>query len=70
MGKKMTLHPDTLWVTDDGSFGGGKVITIELDALTDAQWEVIALLNDYERIEYALAIMEGKPLNEWEDRWN
>lgn len=47
-----------LWVADDESYGAGKVIVIDLDALTDEQVEAITTADDAERWDTALTIIE------------
>jgi hypothetical protein len=57
----------TAWVSEDGSFSyNNQLITFDPDLLTEKQWETLDELADSERIEYALAVIEGDDLSEWE----
>lgn len=57
----------TAWVSEDGSFSyNNQLITFDPDLLTEEQWDRLAELSDSERIEYALAVIEGDDLSEWE----
>jgi hypothetical protein len=57
----------TAWVSEDGSFSyNNQLITFDPDLLTDKQWDTLAELADSERIEYALAVIAGESLTEWE----
>jgi hypothetical protein len=38
------------YVTEDGNYGGDKVLTFDSDNLTDAQWERVADMNDNDRL--------------------
>jgi hypothetical protein len=57
----------TAWVSEDGSFNySNHLITFDPDKLTEEQWDRLAELSDYDRIEYAMSIMDGNDLTEWE----
>ena len=57
----------TAWVSEDGSFNySNQLVTFDSDALTEQQWDTLAELNDYDRIEYVLAVIDGDDLSEWE----
>lgn len=60
-------YKNVAWVADEGSFGAGRLLTFDVDALTEQQWDNLSNLADYERLDYAKAILLGHPLNEWED---
>ena len=47
------------YVTEDGNYGGDKVLTFDSDNLTDAQWERIADMNDNDRLPYIQSILEN-----------
>jgi hypothetical protein len=50
--------PNTAWVTDDGSYGVGAVITLNSFSLSDAQWDRVSELPDSARYEYVRLILE------------
>jgi hypothetical protein len=57
----------TAWVSEDGSFSyNNQLVTFDPNALTEQQWETLDTLNDYDRIEYVLAVIDGDDLSEWE----
>jgi hypothetical protein len=57
----------TAWVSEDGSFSyHNQLITFDSEQLTEEQWDTLAILPDYERIEYAMAVIDGDDLTEWE----
>lgn len=62
----MSRIEKTAWVTDDGSYGVGSVITFDQSDLTAQQWETLSILSDNDRLDYVQAIMAGEPLDEWE----
>jgi len=58
----------TSYVSEDGNFGTGQLITFPYDALNEDQWNVLDTLSDYEKLPYAQAILDGQEdLSEWED---
>lgn len=59
--------PITAWVSDDGSYGAGDLLTFDPDRLTDSQWDTLGELSDYSRIDYVQAILNGDDLSEWEN---
>jgi hypothetical protein len=42
------------------------LITFDSAQLTEKQWDTLAELSDYDRIEYAMAVIAGDSLTEWE----
>lgn len=57
----------TAWVSEDGSWSfNNQLVTFSSDELTEKQWETLAELSDYDRIEYALSVIDGDDLSEWE----
>jgi len=57
----------TSYVSEDGNFGTGYLLTFPYNALTEEQWEVLDMLNDSSKMEYAHAILNGQAdLSEWE----
>ena len=57
----------TAWVGEYGEFSfNSQLITFDHDKLTEEQWDRLAELSDYDRIEYAMSIMDGNDLTEWE----
>lgn len=62
-----THNSNTAWISEDGSWSGGnELITFDYDELTDKQWELVAELPDSERILYAIAVIDGQDLTDWE----
>ena len=56
------------WISEDGSFSGGnQLITFDPSLLTFRQWELLMELPDSERIIYALAVLDGEDVSEWEN---
>tara|TARA_B110000259_G_scaffold66166_1_gene77952 strand:- start:1272 stop:1460 length:189 start_codon:yes stop_codon:yes gene_type:complete len=47
------------YVTEDGNYGGDRVLTFDSDSLTDAQWERVADMNDNDRLPYIQSILEN-----------
>ena len=59
------------WISEDGSYSqGNELITFDGDLLTDKQWEILSCLPDSERIIYAIAVIDGQDVSEWEDEYN
>ncbi len=56
----------TAWVSDDGSWGAGAIILLDVNDLTEEQWETLSELNDNNKFDYVYAIMAGEPLDKWE----
>jgi hypothetical protein len=66
MSKRYKLE-STAWVSEDGSWSyNNQLATFDPEQLTEKQWETVAELPDYERIEYVMAVMDGDDLTEWE----
>ena len=58
---------DGLYFSEDGNYGGGKIIIADHDAFTEEQMEILGSLGDNSRYDYATAILNGQDLSEWED---
>ncbi|CAB4242314.1 hypothetical protein UFOVP108_126, partial [uncultured Caudovirales phage] len=59
------------WISEDGSYSqGNELITFDGDLLTDKQWEILSCLPDSERIIYAIAVIDGQDVSEWEDEYD
>lgn len=59
------------WISEDGSYSAGnELITFDGDLLTDKQWDILGDLPDSERIIYAIAVIDGQDLSEWEDEFD
>jgi hypothetical protein len=57
----------TSYVSEDGNFGTGYLLTFPYDALNEEQWDVLDTLPDSQKMEYAQAVLDGLPdLSEWE----
>ena len=66
-----THNSNTAWISEDGSYSAGnELITFDGDELTDRQWEILSELSDSERIIYAIAIIDGQDVSEWEDEFD
>jgi hypothetical protein len=58
----------TSYVSEDGEYGTGLLLTLPYTALTEEQWDTLSVLNDTARMSYAQAILDGQAdLSEWED---
>jgi hypothetical protein len=68
-GKQMPyVLEQTSYVSEDGNYGTGYLITFPYDSLNEDQWGVLDTLPDYEKLPYAQAILDGQAdLSEWED---
>ena len=58
---------DGLYFSEDGNYGGGKIIIADHDAFTDEQMELLGSLGDMARYDYANAVLNGQDTSEWED---
>jgi len=59
------------WISEDGSFSQeNELITFDTDLLTERQWEIVDQLSDSERIIYAIAVIDGQDVSEWEDEYD
>lgn len=58
---------NTFWITEDGSYGGGDVILTSEDDFTEEQLETLGNLNDNDRFEYAIAVLNGEDTSDWDD---
>jgi hypothetical protein len=58
---------DGLYFSEDGNYGGGKVIITDHDAFTDEQMTTLGELSDNDRYDYAFAIVNGQDTSKWED---
>jgi hypothetical protein len=57
----------TSYVSEDGNYGTGYLLTFPYDALNEDQWGVLDILPDSQKMEYAQAVLDGLPdLSEWE----
>jgi hypothetical protein len=64
-------NPSTAWISEDGSYSAGnELITFDSDLLTDKQWDILSDLPDTERIIYAIAVIDGQDVSEWEDEFD
>jgi hypothetical protein len=68
-GKQMPyVLEQTSYVSEDGNYGTGYLITFPYDALNEDQWGVLDILPDSQKMEYAQAILDGQAdLSEWEN---
>lgn len=58
----------TSYVSEDGNYGTGHLITFSYDALNEDQWGVVDTLNDSSKLDYVKAVLDGQAdLSEWED---
>jgi hypothetical protein len=61
------LTPES-YVSEDGNYGSGMLLTFAYDQLTEDQWGILDTLADRDRMSYAVAILNGhEDLSEWED---
>jgi hypothetical protein len=62
-----TLRPES-YISEDGNYGSGMLLTFSYDQLTEDQWGVVDTLADRDKMSYAIAILKGhEDLSEWED---
>jgi hypothetical protein len=54
------------YVSEYGNYGGENIIVFDDDLLTPKQWEILGIVNDYDKIDYVQAIIDGRDLSEWE----
>lgn len=65
------FNSSVAWISEDGSYSAGnELITFDGDLLTDKQWEILSCLSDSERIIYAIAVIDGQDVSEWEDEYD
>lgn len=58
----------TSYVSEDGNYGTGYLITFPYDSLNEDQWGVVDTLNDSSKLDYVKAVLDGQAdLSEWED---
>lgn len=58
----------TSYVSEDGNYGTGYLLTFPYDSLDEEQWAVLDTLPDSDKMLYAQAILDGQAdLSEWED---
>jgi hypothetical protein len=58
----------TSYVSEDGNYGTGQLITFPYDSLNEDQWGVVDTLNDSSKLDYVKAVLDGQAdLSEWED---
>lgn len=57
---------EVYYVCEDGSYGFGKVITFDVNDLTDDQYDKFIEL-DGDTYDYISAVMNGEPLDEWNE---
>lgn len=58
---------DGLYFSEDGNYGGGKIIVADHDAFTEEQMELLGSLSDNDRYDYANAVLNGQDVSEWEN---
>ena len=58
----------TSYVSEDGNYGTGYLLTFPYDSLDEDQWAILDILPDSDKMSYAQAILDGQAdLSEWED---
>lgn len=58
--------PNIGWVSEEGSYGWGKVVLFDPDLLTRRQWDTLDELGDSDKLPYVEAIVNGDDLSRWE----
>jgi hypothetical protein len=58
---------DGLYVSEDGNYGGGSIIVIPHDSLTEEQMDTLDILGDNDKYDYVYAIIKGQSTQKWED---
>lgn len=63
----LSLTYRTNFITNDGAYGYGSVMTFDADDLTPRQWDIYEELDEENKFLYLQAILNGEPTNDWED---
>jgi hypothetical protein len=58
---------DGLYVSEDGNWGGGSIIVIPHDSLTDDQMDTLDILGDNDKYDYVYAIAKGLSTEKWDE---
>jgi hypothetical protein len=58
------------YVSKHGNWGAEDVLIFDDAELSTAQWEILDILPDSEKLNYVQAIIDGLDLSEWEEGWD
>ncbi len=58
------------YVSKYGNWGAEDVVIFDDAKLSTAQWEILDMLPDSEKLNYVQAIIDGLDLSEWEEGWD
>jgi hypothetical protein len=58
------------YVSKYGNWGAEDVLIFDDAELSTAQWEILDILPDSEKLNYVQAIIDGLDLSEWEEGWD
>lgn len=58
---------DGLYVSEDGNYGGGKIIIMDHDILTEDQMDILDILGDNDKYDYVYALANGQSTEKWEE---
>ena len=59
---------DGLYFSEDGNYGGGKIIIADHDSFTAEQMELLGELGDNARYDYAYAVLNGHDTYWWDEK--
>lgn len=63
-------NPSIAWISEDGSYSAGnEIIFFKGNELALYQWDILSTLPDSERIIYAMAVINGEDVSDWEDEF-
>lgn len=54
------------YVSEYGNWGTEAVFEFDSDALTEKQWELLTILPDNDKFDYAIAVVNGEDTSDWE----
>ena len=58
------------YVSKHGNWGTEDVVIFDDAELSTAQWEILDILPDSEKMAYVNAIIDRQDLSEWEEGWD
>jgi hypothetical protein len=55
------------WVSEDGSYGMGKITLFHPERLTEENWDTLDNLGDSYKMPYVRALLQEQDTSEWEN---
>ena len=55
------------WVSEDGSWGIGKITLFYPERLTEDNWDMLDDLSDSDKMPYVRALLQGQDVSEWDN---